>query len=321
MRSLVIVAAALIATSTAVVVLRAPAPEPQLYGLWSRLPLGNSDDGAPMNFYYFHNEGGIGLYRYGKVAYNTTNSYHWSVDGDDIVLDYNKSGSRVRVPYRIEKGTRPVLVLVGDPRTPGQAETRYAWLPPMQQADVAPDLFGGDDDDAAATSPDSLSSDRVDNRLWMDFKSFKTGGNAFSLYQLRQAGIDGRGTGWHHVGDFDDWSTESFAYRLVRLGAGDRLEGDDGAGEAARGLDLVFNLRQERATTALRTSHRSVGGKDVRFLTMSADPRDFQAPHEYRDAGPSFAAFWTDPDAAAHVAARVAGADVGRGTWLPGAAF
>ncbi len=282
MRSLVVAALALATAAAGFFWLSPSASEQELHGLWSRVPLREGPDDAPMAFYYFHNDDNIGLYRYGKTAYNTTNSYHWSIDSGVVDLAYNKTGERVRIPYRIEKGSRPVLILAGDPRTPGQAETRYTYVPPMQQREVAPDLFDRND---APTSTDSLSSDRVDNRLWIDLKSFKTGGIGFSLYQLRAAGIDGRGTGWHHVGDFDDWSTESFGYRIVRRA--DEL----GADAAGRGLDLLFTLRNERATTALQMEHRTVDGKDVRFLTMGTDPRDFWAPHVYADAGPSFAGF------------------------------
>ena len=56
-----------------------------LKGLWSRHPDGTGRDDEPMAFYYFHT-GGVGLYRYGQVGHNTTNSYTWRVDHDDRAL-------------------------------------------------------------------------------------------------------------------------------------------------------------------------------------------------------------------------------------------
>lgn len=260
----------------------------EVRGLWSRVPHGTGQEADPVAFYYFH-EGDIGLYRYGQVAYNNTHSYHWSADGETLTLDYNKTGERQALRYRVEQGSPKVLVIVDDPMNPGVGETRYRWVPPPDFRSVAADLF--DDDDVAGADDDaSVSAERIDNRLWMDLKSFKTGGMAFGLYQLRPAGIDGRGTGWHHVGDFNDWSTEALSYRLVR--------GDDGGGA----LDLLFTLRNERSTSPLRVGHRSVGGKDVRFLTIQRDPRDFGAAHTYDDAGPSFGSFAFHVDGAARSA-------------------
>src|SRR5688572_24867681 len=51
-------------------------PEPHAHaisGLWSRWPELRAED-APVRFYFFHPDG-IGLYRYGKLGLNTTNSF------------------------------------------------------------------------------------------------------------------------------------------------------------------------------------------------------------------------------------------------------
>ncbi len=262
-------------------------------GLWSRVPHGTGQDADPVAFYYFH-DGDIGLYRYGQVAYNNTHSYHWSADGDTLSLDYNKSGERQALGYRVEQGSPKVLVIVDDPMNPGVKETRYRWVPPPDFGPEAADLENRDEHDAGDV--DLTLGERVDNRLWMDLKSFKTGGMGFSMYQLRPAGIDGRGTGWFHVGDFNDWSTEALSYRLVRGEDGSRLESQPGA--AGTAVDLLFTLRKERSVARLQVGHRSVGGKDVRFLTIQPDPRDFGAAHAYEDAGPSFGMFVGDSAAA-----------------------
>ena len=73
-------------------------------------------------------------------------------------------------------------------------------------------------------------------------------------------------------GDFDDWSTESFAYRLVEPGA-----------EGSR-MELHFELA---GTTEMTPFSIEGEGRD-RVLTVVEDPRDFGQTHVYRDAGRSF---------------------------------
>ncbi|MDP2343236.1 MAG: hypothetical protein Q8O67_19920 [Deltaproteobacteria bacterium] len=249
----------------------------ELKGLWTRWPEAGKREEAPVAFYYFHSDG-IGLFRFGKIGYNTTNSYNWSTENGTIVLSYRKTGEVVRLPYRIERGSPNVLVVGDDSHNPGVAVSRYTFVPFEQSANTAPDLF---DEERPTQLENPRSPDRIDNRLWMDLKKYATGGMGFALYQLREAGIDGRGTGWHHVGDFDDWSTEALSYRVNRTASG-------------RELDLLFTLRNERRTTPLLTGHRTKDGADVRFLTLQQDPRGFWAAHAFDDAGPSFGAFVVD---------------------------
>ena len=253
------------------------AADDELKGLWTRWPDAGKREDAPVAFYYFHDEG-IGLFRFGKIGHNTTNSYNWQTQDNTIVLTYRKTGAQVRMPYRIEKGTPNVLVVGDDSHNPGLGVSRYTFVPYEQSSGAAPDLF---DEEHPTSLENPRSPDRIDNRLWMDLKTYATGGVGFSLYQLREAGIDGRGTGWHHVGDFDDWSTEALSYRINRAGGG-------------REIDLLFTLRNERSTTPLHTGHRSKDGVDVRFLTLERDPRGFWAAHNFDDAGPSFGAFVVD---------------------------
>ena len=103
--------------------------------------------------------------------------------------------------------------------------------------------------------------------MWIDVVRHATGGMAFGFYQFGPARIDGRGVGWFHAGDFDDWTTEAFTYR-VRGGE----------------IDFHFTVRDEVAHTPL-TLEEGPEGRVVRF---ERDPRDFWAPHAYVDAGPSF---------------------------------
>jgi hypothetical protein len=166
-----------------------------LRGLWSRHP-DSSREEDPVAFYYFH-ERGLGLYRYGQIGHNTTNSYTWHVDktaeGSVLELRFTKTGVVQRVPFRVDHEGRPTLVLAVDPKQPGVKAARYTFVPPPSLGALAPDLV----DDA----PEATVEARIDHRLWIDEAKFATGGMGFRLYQLRAAGIDGRGTGWFHVGD------------------------------------------------------------------------------------------------------------------------
>lgn len=219
--------------------------------------------GDPVRFYYFHGDG-KGLYRYGRVGYTNTHSFDYDIEGDRIVMRFRKSGQRHTVPFRIEGDAegraRDWLVLVDDPREHGAA--RYFRHQGRE---------GGPRDVEQAMATDaSLPS----GRMWMDQAQYATGGMGFSFYQLREHGIDGRGTGWHHRGDFDDWSTESLTFRAY----GNLIE-------------FYFPLRDERFTT--RFSLREEGER--RVLTLAADPRDFWHGHAYLDVGASFGtAFHSD---------------------------
>jgi hypothetical protein len=243
-----------------------------LRGLWTRYPEGSGREDQPVAFYYFH-DGGIGLFRYGRLGANTTNSYNWVVGEHGgqpmIVLTYRKTGEVQHLPIRIDSEGRRTLVINGDPKNPGVGESRYTFVPPPSLAKVAPDL----ELSPLVTADADAAAPGIDNRLWIDQRPYKTGGMGFQLYQLRTAGIDGRGTGWHHVGDYDDWSTESLSYRILR--------GEQGPER----LDLSFTLRGERHTTTVAVA----GEGQKRTLTMGSDPRDYWAVHTFKDGGVSFA--------------------------------
>lgn len=221
-----------------------------LSGIWWRYEPGLRGD--PVRFYYFHGDG-TGLYRYGKLGLTNTHSFDYDVVGERLVLDFRKSGEHHEVAFTVrrEQG-RDWLELRDDPREPGS--TRYFRDPAaLAEADAGPHADLGP---APA------------GHMWIDLQQHATGGRTFALYQLRAAGIDGRGVGWFHRGDFDDWSTEALTYRI----AGDRLE-------------LDFTLAGQSEVTGFVVKTNADG---TRWLELADDPRDFWHPHRYVDMGPSF---------------------------------
>lgn len=217
--------------------------EDPLVGLWAEPAAAGQDR---VRFYYFHGDG-HGLYRYGKQASTYTNSFDYAVDGDAVELHFRKSGVGYRVGFAIEPDTdgRDRLVFADDPRGEGRGVYVRMRRDPVTHE--------------AATAG-------VGGRMWFDRTAYATGGYGFALYQLRAAGIDGRGTGWFHRGDFDDWSTESLVYRMT----GDRM-------------DLVFEATGEAYST--RFTHEP---GDPATLVLHEDPRDWWHAHRYVDAGPAF---------------------------------
>lgn len=219
-----------------------------LRGLWRMHAAGS--DGDPVRFYYFHGDG-KGLYRYGREGLTQTQSFDYAVQGDVLVLHLRKTGAKHRIAYRIERAQgRLRLTLLRDPSS-GVAESYYldADGGPRQAREALADL---------GPAPAG--------HMWIDYRRFASGGAAFALYQLRPAGIDGRGVGWFHRGDFDDWSTEGFTYRVV-------------------GSEIEF--RFTLANTVERTGF-ALSGDKPRRLTLAVDPRDYWHRHVYNDAGVSF---------------------------------
>jgi hypothetical protein len=224
-----------------------------LAGIWWRYDVGS--EGDPLRFYYFHGDG-KGLYRYGRVGLTNTHSFDYDVIGDELRLHFRKTGDvhdvRFRLERNTEKGGRDWLVLHGDPREE-QDSVRYFrdHEGPIEHA---------------ASPGDDLGPPPA-GHMWIDMRRYATGGAGFHFYQLRPAGIDGRGVGWYHRGDFDDWSTESLVYRIT----GNRLE-------------FWFSVTGEAYSTRFEVRTREEG----RALFLHEDPRDYWHPHTLLDAGPSF---------------------------------
>ena len=232
--------------------------ERRLRGSWWRHLGGGQGD--PVRFYYFHGDG-KGLYRYGRVGFTNTHSYDYRVERAEasghgtLRIEFRKTGEVHHVHFALTRGEdgRDRLTLVEDPRETG--ETRYVrGGPPVDAERVVP--FESREDVGSPAG-----------HMWIDATRYATGGMGFHFYQFQGAAIDGRGIGWFHRGDFDEWSTEAFTYRL----AGERLE-------------LDFSLRGERAGTRFRIA----GKGDRRRLVLDRDPRDYWHHHEYVDAGRSF---------------------------------
>ena len=228
-----------------------------LQGIWTRYESG--EEGSPVAFWYFHGDG-KGLYRYGRVGLTNTHSFDYELAGEgarlDLRLRFRKTGEAHAISALIERDEqgRAWMVLRGDPRGPG---ARYQHVRELGEAQ---ERAGG----AEELEPTRAA---LGDRLWIDYGNYATGGAGFHMYQFARSSLDGRGIGWFHRGDFDEWSTESLTYRI----SGDHIE-------------LYFDLREEPT----RTRFRLVQGEQGRELWLDADPRDYWAPHRYRDGGKSF---------------------------------
>ena len=195
-------------------------------------------------------------YRYGRLGHTNTNSYRYRItDGGRVELSFNKSGERYGVGFRIQMGQdgRRVLRLEKDPREGGSPH-EYAYVPP-------PPLSRSLEASARPMPPSG--------HMWICMREYATGGQGFEIYQFTPAGIDGRGTGWHHRGDFDDWSTESLTYRI----------------EPQR-LHVRFELTGEEHRSAYSVNE---GGDQGRRLLLADDPRNFMHGSRFADMGKSFA--------------------------------
>jgi hypothetical protein len=216
----------------------------KLAGVWQRYERGV--EGDPLRFYYFHGDG-KGLYRYGKTGLNNTHSFDYDVEGDVLRLRFRKTDRVHDVRFSIDEDEhgRHRLTLHGDPEETGVTRYVRETEGPIEHMDGPP----------------------PSGHMWIDLQRYGTGGCGFHFYQLRPAGIDGRGVGWFHRGDFDDWSTESLVYRIT-----------------GNTLELWFPLTGQHETTRFTLTREG----EQRWMMLGRDPRDFWHEHRYLDAGPSF---------------------------------
>lgn len=252
----------------------------RLLGLWD---LQQADAPADqIRFYYFH-EGGIGLYRYGRSGLTFTHSYDWRIRDGVLELRFRKTGASHLLAYAL-RADDSLLILPHDPREGGAATYRRAPEGGPTLHSLAPwlDGVGGHPMGAAdASSPTG--------QMWIEYQPFATGGAGFAIYQFAPAALDGRGVGWHHRGDFDDWSTEAFHYQL----RGDQLTlrfdrfGDDATTRFAIGRE-----HDEEAHPG-GDSHPGmadgVRGAGAAVLELRADPRNGWHRSRLRHLGRSFA--------------------------------
>lgn len=253
-------------------------------GLWTRWPNAKSD-GDRVRFYFFH-EKGIGLYRYGKIGLNTTSSFDWRVDENangtrELVMTFRKTGEVKRTPYEVADGAgKPKsLLMTRDPKEPLVGAMAYTYVPLSAFEAFAPDLV-----EATHSIGRARAQADVGGRMWIDQVKFATGGDQFAIYQLKDTSIDGRGVGWHHVGDYDDWSTEALSYRYTSLTC---------THDAS--IDLYFNVRDERASSPVIRGSGSMDDEDnvssLADLVLVEDPRGFGHVRRYKDGGKSFGFF------------------------------
>lgn len=249
----------------------------RLYGVWHKHE--PSKLGDPVRFYYFHKGEdplqGIGLYRFGKLGLNHTHSFTWRITNPgpsngrlfkgDLHITFNKTGvtHSTKFSQLNRSNGEEVLSFDDDPREPGGGHyVRERHPPPVSLQQWA----------TARTQLQPASAHGFD-RMWMNIEKYKTGGMGFRIYQFKEPALDGRGVGWFHQGDFDDWSTEMLTYRKSPFGTGDKLE-------------LHFTLRDEHAVSAMRI--RTHDGR--RAMTVDEDPRHFWHRSVFTDGGRSFAA-------------------------------
>jgi len=225
-----------------------------LRGIWQRWAADAEED--RVRFYYFHGDG-HGLYRYGRVGLTNTHAFDYAVEDGAVRVRFRRTGEQRELSFKIEADPqvegREWLSFDADPREPGARYFR--------------DLAGGA---AAEAEVAQVRGERgqIGDRLWGEERRLAKGGIDFAIYQLQAQTIDGRGVGWFHRGDYDEWTTEALTYRR---------RGDH--------LTIHFMLEGRSATTAFRIE----ADEGARFLELAEDPRDFWRTHRYRDMGRSFA--------------------------------
>ncbi len=251
-----------------------------LQGVWNRFE--GRSEGQDMRIWLFHPEG-HGFYRYGQVGHTRTQIFDYQVEGvakyveeadramgATLKLKFRKNGEEhhLRTRIGIRNGQR-FLQFDNDPRESGAVY----W---SKEGGKSHGVRGVDDEvkswrvvrEEVPESEEEGKGIGLGNRMWIDRREYASGGYDFRFYQLSVTAMDGRGVGWYHEGDLDEWTTESLSYRI------------DGSH-----LEIFFDLREE----FMRTPYSITPGAKGRVLRLAQDPRDFAMAHEYLDMGRSFA--------------------------------
>ena len=227
------------------------APATDIRGLW----LKEGGERQEFRFYYFHGNG-IGLYRYGRRHLHATNSYDYRVDGRTLELTFRKTGEKKKVEF---ERAGDYLILKNDPKEPGS--TRYKKVEgPLEFSQL-------------------MGAEHPWSRMWTEQSKFATGGMRFRIYQFQPPDAQGKGIGWYHQGDYDDWTTEAFQYR--------------------KGTDAIHFLFLQKKDWE-KTKFREVAG-DKRAIELMSDPRNFWHRARFEDGGRSIfslggTAILFDPD-------------------------
>jgi len=224
-------------------------------GLWEKRA------GDKIRFYYFH-QGGVGLYRYGKVGFNYTNSYTYKVEEGEIVLTFNKTGQVHRVPFELNKGT---MTLKKDPREFGKRVVYKKRMGPMNDQSIS--LWSNHVQGLAQNPVGPNAPLRPQGQMWIDAQRYTNGELRFQIYQFAIGAPDGRGAGWHHRGDFSDWSTEGFSYRFN-----------------PKDVTLRFDLTGEEHTSPYRLQSKG----ETTLFSLGDDPRNFWHRTDFKHMGKSF---------------------------------
>jgi len=218
-----------------------------IQGLWDRVA---PSSGPEVQFYYFHTND-LGLFRFGSTALNHTQMFRRRWRRGRLEIVFSKTGARHVTDVALERDDRGrrILVLASDPRNGGRP-ARY-----RRRTDRGPRLRAGAD-----RPEDPLA------RMWMHQRVLARGARDFRIYQFRPADDDGAGTGWFHVGDYDEWTTEALGFH-----------------RAPGRILLRFTARGDAAVTPMRIE-ASEGG---RALHLAQDPRYFGRGLTYDDVGPN----------------------------------